>query len=68
MGIYLLVLNNILKFFKIEYKIIHKDYIAKRFAHGRLDSWEGKSLPSQRSLAGLKEWTATLGLRMAQTL
>jgi len=55
MGIYLLVLNNILKFFKIEYKIIHKDYIAKRFAHGRLDSWEGKSLPSQRSLAGLKE-------------
>ena len=34
---------------------------------GRLASWWGKSLPRRRSVAGLRGWSATLGLRTAQT-
>ena len=34
---------------------------------GRLASWWGKSLPRRRSIAGLRGWPATLGLRTAQT-
>ena len=36
-------------------------------ACGRLASWWGKSLPRQRSVAGLRGRSATLGLRTAQT-
>ena len=32
-------------------------------AHGRLDSWQCKRLPSRRSIAGLRGRTATLELR-----
>ena len=32
-------------------------------ARGRLDSWQCKGLPSQRSIAGLRGRTATLELR-----
>jgi hypothetical protein len=34
---------------------------------GRLASWCGKSAPRRRSVAGLRGWSATLGLRTAQT-
>ena len=40
---------------------------APRWARGRLASWWGKSLPRQRSVAGLRGRSATLGLRTAQT-
>jgi hypothetical protein len=40
---------------------------AEGWACGRLASWWGKSLPRRRSVAGLRGWTATLGLRTAQT-
>ena len=33
------------------------------WACARLGSWEGKSLPSRWSLAVLRGWSATLGLR-----
>src|SRR5712671_6425885 len=36
-------------------------------ACGRLARWWGKSLPRRRSVAGLRGWSATLGLRTAQT-
>src|ERR1700730_18765720 len=32
-------------------------------ACGRLASWWGKGLPRRRSVAGLRGWSATLGLR-----
>src|SRR6266516_5680403 len=40
---------------------------ARGGACGRLASWGGKSFPRRRSVAGLRGWTATLGLRTAQT-
>ena len=40
-----------------------KDFIAERWARGRLGSWWDNSPPSRRSVAGLRGWTATLGLR-----
>ncbi len=40
---------------------------ARRRACGRLASWWGKGSPGRRSIAGLRGWTATLGLRTAQT-
>jgi hypothetical protein len=40
---------------------------AEGWACGRLAGWWGKSLPRRRSVAGLRGWTATLGLRTAQT-
>ena len=40
-----------------------KDFIAVRWARVWLDSWWGNGSPSRRSLAGLRGWTATLGLR-----
>ena len=36
---------------------------AERGARGRLASWQGKSLPRQRSVAGLRGHTATLALK-----
>ncbi len=36
---------------------------ATRAADGRLGSWWDKSLPSRRSVAGLRGRSATLGLR-----
>src|SRR6185312_8537608 len=40
---------------------------AARGVRGRLASWCGKSAPRRRSVAGLRGWSATLGLRTAQT-
>ena len=40
-----------------------KEQSADRWACVWLDSWWGKGLPSRRSVAGLRGWTATLGLR-----
>ena len=36
---------------------------AQRWARVWLDSWWGNGSPSRRSVAGLRGWTATLGLR-----
>jgi hypothetical protein len=36
---------------------------AERGARGRLAGWQGKSLPRQRSVAGLRGHTATLALK-----
>ena len=38
-------------------------FIAPRWARVRLDSWWGNGSPSRRSVAGLRGWPATLGLR-----
>ena len=38
-----------------------------RGAYVRLASWWGKGLPKRRSVAGLRGWSATLGLDTAQT-
>ncbi len=40
-----------------------KDFIALRWAHVWLASWWGNGSPRLRSVAGLRGWTATLGLR-----
>ena len=40
-----------------------KDFIAERWPRVWLDSWWGNGPPSLRSVAGLRGWTATLGLR-----
>ena len=40
-----------------------KDFIAVRWTRVWLDSWRGNGPPSRRSVAGLRGWTATLGLR-----
>ena len=40
-----------------------KDFIAERWTRVRLGSWWGNGPPSRRSVAGLRGWTATLGLR-----
>ena len=40
-----------------------KALCAERWPRVWLDSWWGNGLPSQRSVAGLRGWTATLGLR-----
>ena len=40
-----------------------KEQSAERWARVRLDSWWGNGPPSLRSVAGLRGWTATLGLR-----
>ena len=42
---------------------ISKRVITVRWARGWLDSWWGNGSPSRRSVAGLRGWTATLGLR-----
>jgi hypothetical protein len=44
-----------------------KSQDAGSWARGRLAGWWGKSLPRQRSVAGLRGRSATLGLRTAQT-
>ena len=38
-------------------------FIAERWPRVRLDSWRGNGPPSRRSVAGLRGWPATLGLR-----
>ena len=40
-----------------------KEQSAKRWPCVWLDSWWGNGLPSRRSVAGLRGWTATLELR-----
>ena len=40
-----------------------KDFIAWRWTRVRLVSWWGNGSPRPRSVAGLRGWTATLGLR-----
>ena len=40
-----------------------KDFIAERWTRVRLGSWWGNGSPSRRSVAGLRGWSATLGLR-----
>ena len=40
-----------------------KEKSAIRWARVWLDSWWGNGSPSRRSVAGLRGWTATLGLR-----
>ena len=40
-----------------------KDFIAQRWTLVRLVSWWGNGSPRRRSVAGLRGWTATLGLR-----
>ena len=40
-----------------------KDFIAWRWTRVRLASWRGNGPPKRRSVAGLRGWTATLGLR-----
>src|SRR5262245_43068688 len=40
---------------------------AGRGARGRLAGWRGDGPPRRRSVAGLRGWPATLGLRTAQT-
>ena len=40
-----------------------KDFIAERWARVRLGCWWGNGSPNRRSVAGLRGWTATLGLR-----
>ena len=40
-----------------------KEQFAPGGVRGRLASWEGKSLPRQRSVAGLRGHTATLALK-----
>ena len=41
----------------------YQRFITQRWARVWLDSWWGNGSPSQRSVAGLRGWTATLGLR-----
>ena len=43
--------------------LISKEQSAERWARVRLGSWRGNGPPSRRSVAGLRGWTATLGLR-----
>ena len=40
-----------------------KDFIAHGWTRVRLDSWWGNGSPSRRSVAELRGWSATLGLR-----
>ena len=42
---------------------VPKEQSAERWTRVRLASWWGKGLPRRRSVAGLRGWTATLGLR-----
>ena len=42
---------------------IPKEQSAEWWTRVRLDSWWGNGLPSRRSVAGLRGWSATLGLR-----
>ena len=43
--------------------ILLSKYFAQRWPRVWLDSWWGNGSPSRRSVAGLRGWTATLGLR-----
>ena len=43
--------------------LMYQSYCAEGWARVWLDSWWGNGLPSRRSVAGLRGWTATLGLR-----
>ncbi len=62
--IYLLVWNNSGKPELIPHKLERgKSKDAERGARGRLASWQGKSLPRHRSVAGLRGHTATLALK-----
>src|SRR5579883_400794 len=62
--IYLLVWNNPGKPGLIPHKLERgKQQCAERGARGRLASWQGKSLPRRRSVAGLRGRTATLALK-----
>ncbi len=45
------------------YALRGKDFIGEGLARVRLDSWWGNGLPSLRSIAGFRGWSATLGLR-----
>ena len=49
--------------FKIRMDNESKEQSAKRWTRVRLASWWGNGSPKQRSVAGLRDWTATLGLR-----
>ena len=44
-----------------------KGFTGKRWARVWLVSWQGNGLPRRRSVADLRGWSATLGLRTAQT-
>ena len=62
--IYLLVGNNPGKPGLIPHKLERgKQQCAGRGVRGRLASWQGKSLPRHRSVAGLRGHTATLALK-----
>src|ERR1700682_99264 len=62
--IYLLVRNNPGKPGLIPHKLERgKQQCAERGARGRLASWQGKSLPRQSSVAGLRGAAATLALK-----
>ncbi len=62
--IYLLVGNNPGKLGLIPHNPERgKSQDAERGARGRLASWQGKSLPRHRSVAGLRGHTATLALK-----
>ena len=64
MDIYLLVGNNLGKPGLIPHKFERrKAQVAGRGVRGRLASWQGKGLPRQRSIAGLRGHTATLALK-----
>ena len=49
--------------FRIRMESESKEQSAKRWTRVRLASWWGNGSPKQRSVAGLRDWTATLGLR-----
>ena len=61
--------NNIWKRMVIPHNItgphdsVIKDFIAERWTRVRLARWWGNGPPWRRSVAGLRGWTATLGLR-----
>ena len=61
--------NNIWKRMVIPHNItgphdsVIKDFIAERWTRVRLARWWGNGSPWRRSVAGLRGWTATLGLR-----
>src|ERR1035438_9024992 len=62
--IYLLVRNNHGKPWLIPHELERgKSKDAERGVRGRLASWQGKSLPRRRSVAGLRGHTATLALK-----
>lgn len=57
------IYENLPRRLALEIPDIQKIDFASRWARTRLGSWWGNGLPSRRSLAGLKGWSATLELR-----